>query len=240
MMDQHALVTGADRGLGLALSAGLLERGWQVFAGQYMPDWPELEALAGKYPQALHILPLDVSSIDSAKAAAQVAAKKTRVIDLLINNAGVTSPKMAQPITEPQDYAEMHRLFDVNALGPLRVVEAFLPLTAQSARKRLCFVSSEAGSISRAERTTWYSYSMSKAALNMGIKILFNHLHPEGYTFRVYHPGWMRSYMSGKKNLEATLEPEEAASYAIPIFLGPREDEDRLVLVDYQGQEWSW
>ena len=74
----YALVTGADRGLGLALSAGLLERGWQVFAGQYMPDWPELEALAGKYPRALHILPLDVSSIDSAKAAAQAAAEVSR------------------------------------------------------------------------------------------------------------------------------------------------------------------
>jgi NAD(P)-dependent dehydrogenase (short-subunit alcohol dehydrogenase family) len=239
-MDQFALVTGADRGLGLALSAGLLARGWQVFAGQYMPAWPELGALAVKYPQALHILPLDVSSIDSAKAAAQAAAKQADAIDLLINNAGVTSPKMTQPITEPQDYAEMHRLFDVNALGPLRVVEAFLPLTAKSALKRLCFVSSEAGSISRAERTAWYSYCMSKAALNMGIKILFNHLRPEGYTFRVYHPGWVRSYMGGEKNLEATLEPEEAADYAIPIFLGPREDEDRLALVDYQGQEWPW
>ena len=239
-MDSYALVTGADRGLGLALSANLLEQGWQVFAGQNMPDWPELEALAGKYPRALHILPLDVSSIDSAKAAAQAAAKVSDHIDLLINNAGVSSSKMAQPIPEPQDYAEMHRVFDVNALGPLRVVEAFLPLTAGSAIKRLCFVSSEAGSISRAERTSWYSYCMSKAALNMGIKILFNHLHPEGYTIRVYHPGWMRSYMGGKKNLEATLEPEEAAAFAIPIFLGPREDEDRLVLVDYQGQEWPW
>ena len=239
-MTQFALVTGADRGLGLALSANLLERGWQVFAGQYMPDWPELNTLAGKCPQALHILPLDVSSIDSAKAAARAAAKKTQVIDLLINNAGVTSPKMTQPITEPQDYAEMHRLFDVNALGPLRVVEAFLPLTRNSELKRLCFVSSEAGSIGRAERTSWYSYCMSKAALNMGIKILFNQLHPEGYTFRVHHPGWVRSYMSGKKSLEATLEPEEAAAYAIPIFLGPRQDEDRLALVDYQGQEWPW
>jgi NAD(P)-dependent dehydrogenase (short-subunit alcohol dehydrogenase family) len=239
-MDRYALVTGADRGLGLALSASLLEMGWQVLAGQYMPDWPELNLLAGKFPHSLHILPLDVCSINSAQAASQAAAKVSDHIDLLINNAGVSSPKMAQPISEPQNYAEMHRLFDVNSLGPLRVVEAFLPLTKGSTLKRLCFVSSEAGSISRAERTAWYSYCMSKAALNMGIKILFNHLRPEGYTFRVYHPGWMRSYMSGKKNLEATLEPEEAAGYAIPIFLEPREDEDRLVLVDYQGQEWPW
>ncbi len=239
-MAQFALVTGADRGLGLALTAALLEKGWQVFAGQYMPDWPELGALAKKYPQTLHLLPMDVSSIDSVKSAAQLAAKQTPVIDLLINNAGVTSPKMSLPITEPQDYPEMQRVFDVNSLGPLRVVEAFLPLTTGSTLKRLCFVSSEAGSISRAERASWYSYCMSKAALNMGIKILFNHLHPEGYTFRAYHPGWIRSYMGGKKNLEATLEPEEAAAYALPFFLGPRQDENRLALFDYEGHEWPW
>jgi NAD(P)-dependent dehydrogenase (short-subunit alcohol dehydrogenase family) len=239
-MEQYAFVTGADRGLGLALCADLLEQGWRVLAGQYMPDWPELSALAGKFPQALHILPLDVSSTDSVQSAAQAAEKWTDRIDLLINNAGVTSPSKMRPINEPQDYAEMHRVYDVNSLGPLRVVQAFLPLTAHSTLKRLCFVSSEAGSISRSTRTAWYSYCMSKAALNMAIQILFNHLHPEGYTFRVYHPGWMRSYMSGKKNLEATLEPEQAAAYAIPIFLGPRQDEDRLALVDYQGKEWPW
>lgn len=81
---------------------------------------------------------------------------------------------------------------------------------------------------------------MSKAALNMAIKNLFNHLRPQGYTLRVYHPGWVRSYMSGQKNNEADLEPEDAAAYAIPFFVNPREDEDRLVLVDYQGNEWPW
>jgi NAD(P)-dependent dehydrogenase (short-subunit alcohol dehydrogenase family) len=81
---------------------------------------------------------------------------------------------------------------------------------------------------------------MSKAALNMAVKTLSNHLRPEGFTFRVYEPGWVRSYMSGVKNMEATLEPEEAARHALPIFLRPGEDEGRLVLVDYQGREWPW
>ena len=239
-MDQFALVTGADRGLGLALSAGLLEQGWHVLAGQYLSEWPEQGALAAKYPQMLHILPLDVASTESTQSAARAAAALTEHIDLLINNAGVTSPSNRRAISEPQDYAEMQRLMNVNSLGPLRVVEAFLPLVERSALKRLCFVSSEAGSISRAKRTAGYGYCMSKAALNMAIKILFNDLHPKGYTFRVYHPGWMRSYMGGTKSLEATLEPEQAAAYALPIFLGKREDEDRLALVDYQGQEWPW
>jgi NAD(P)-dependent dehydrogenase (short-subunit alcohol dehydrogenase family) len=113
-------------------------------------------------------------------------------------------------------------------------------LTDRGSLKRLCFVSSEAGSIARAKRTAWFGYVMSKAALNMEARILFNALHPEGYTFRVYHPGWIRSYMGGTKATEGTFEPEEAAARAIPIFLGPREDEDRLVMVDFEGNEWPW
>ncbi len=233
-------VTGADRGLGFGLTAGLLEQGWRVFAGQYMPDWPDLGILAKLYPGALHIIPLDVASVESTRAAAQAVAAQTPHLDMLINNAGVASPTSRRSIREAQDYDEMHRLFDVNALGALRVVEAFLPLLDRGTFKRLCFVSSEAGSITRSYRDAWFGYCMSKAALNMAIKNLFNHLRPDGYTFRVYHPGWVRSYMGGQKNNEADLEPEEAAAYAIPIFVNARNDEERLALVDYQGNEWPW
>ncbi|MCS7060198.1 MAG: SDR family NAD(P)-dependent oxidoreductase [Anaerolineae bacterium] len=242
-MNQNiALITGADRGLGLALCAGLLEKGWRVFAGQYMPEWPELGRLAARQPDLLHLVALDVSSVDSVSAAARSLAATTDHVDLLINNAGVISPAMYRTIREPQDYAEMHRLFDVNALGALRVVEAFLPLTDRSAMKRLCFVSSEAGSITRSHREAWFGYCMSKAALNMAVSILFNHLRPQGYTFRVYHPGWMRTYMSGQKSAEADMEPEEAAEYALAYFLRdlPAEQENRLVMRDWQGNEWPW
>ena len=239
-MKSIAFVTGADRGLGFGLVAGLLERGWRVFAGQYMPDWPELAKLADRYPDALNLIPLDVGSSKSVQAAAQAVAAQTDHIDLLLNNAGVATRTSRRDIREAQDYDEMHRLYNVNSLGPLRMVEAFLPLLDGSALKRLCFVSSEAGSIERSKRTSWFGYCMSKAALNMAVKNLFNRLRPEGYTFRLYHPGWVRSYMGGQKNDRADLEPEEAAAYAIPIFLADRDDEDRLFLVDYQGQEWAW
>jgi len=239
-MDQIALVTGADRGLGYGLTAGLLDQGWTVLAGQYMPDWPDLAALAANYPEQVHIVPLDVASIESAREAARLAAALVDHVDVVINNAGVSSRAMHAPISEPQDYGEIHRLFDVNALGPLRVVEAFLPLVEAGELRRLCFVSSEAGSINRARRTAWYGYCMSKAALNMGVRIMFNDLRPKGYTFRLYHPGWVRSYMGGTKNTQADLEPEEAAAYALPFFLRPRADEDRLVLMDYLGQEWPF
>ena len=248
-MEGTALVTGADRGLGLAITALLLNKGWRVFAGQYMPAWPDLASLSAQYPGQLSLVSLDVASEDSVRVAAHIASGQTSQIDVMINNAGVTSPTMYRTIREEQNYAEMQRIYNINALGALRVVEAFLPLVERSAMKRLCFVSSEAGSIARAERESWFGYCMSKAALNMAVKILFNNLRPLGYTFRVYHPGWVRSYMSGKKNEEADLEPEAAAAPAVAYFLGSGRidmpqpvliDEDVLVMRDYLGNDWSW
>src|SRR5512141_2076949 len=143
-MQQTVLVTGADRGLGLSLCEGFIQRGWTVFAGQYMPEWPDLSALQSQYPLALHLLPLDVQSIESARSAAQTLSAYTNSLDMLINNAGIITPSQAA-ISEQQDYAEIHRLYDLNALGSLRTVEAFLALLQRGTRKRLCFVSSEAG-----------------------------------------------------------------------------------------------
>ena len=239
-MESIALVTGADRGLGSALVTGLLERGWSVFAGQHRPEWPELGNLAERFPNTLQIIPLEVTSLESVQAAALSVSRVRDRLDLLVNNAGVGSPTSPRSIHEPQDYDEMHRMYDVNALGPLRMVEAFLPLTDRSTLKRLCFVSSEAGSISRSMRTDTYGYCMSKAALNMAARIMFNDLQPKGYTFRVYHPGWIRSYFSGTKSMEADLEPEEAALPALDYFIETRADEDQLVMRDWLGRDWPW
>jgi NAD(P)-dependent dehydrogenase (short-subunit alcohol dehydrogenase family) len=239
-MKKSVFVTGADRGLGFTLCAGLLTRGWQVFAGQYMPDWPELEGLAKAYRKRLYIIPLDVCSEHSAAEAARRVAQQTDRLDMLINNAGVNTRSKQTSIRKPQNYADIHRVYDINAVGPIRVVAAFLPLLERGEFKRICFVSSEAGSITMAQRKSWFGYCMSKAALNMAVKILFNDLRPSEYTFRVYHPGYLKSYISGEKNLEATLELDEAAEMAIPIFLSRRADEDRLVMQDYEGQEWPW
>jgi len=244
-----AFVTGADRGLGFALTERMLENGWHVFAGRYMPDWPDLDQLSAQHPEKLIIVPLDVASIDSARRAAEQVAARTDCLGLLINSAGVSSPTNRRGITETQDYDDMHRIYDVNTLGPLRMVEVMLPLLKKSALKRLCFVSSEAGSIGASTRTSWFGYCASKAALNMIVKNLFNKLRPEGYTFRLYHPGWMRTYMSGIKNPNADMEPEKAARYALRYFVGedltnPMTpsgwDEDRLQLRDWRGEEWPF
>ena len=237
---QIAFVTGADRGLGLGIARELLSQGWRVYAGRFMERWHEFDALAYRYPEALTALPLDVSSTESARAAAEAVAAREERVDLLVNNAGVIFPSVDDDIRIQQNYADMHRMFDVNALGPLRVIEAFLPLVQRSKLRRLCIVSSEAGSVEASTRGAWFGYCMSKTAVNMAVKNLFNDLRPQGFSFRLYHPGWVRSYMSGEKNTEAKLEPEEAGRFAVTHFLGGVDDEDRLRLVDYEGKEWPW
>ncbi len=237
-----AVVTGADRGLGLALTAALLERGWRVFAGRFLPTWPALDELLTHHGQRLCIIPLDVTSTDSAAAAAASVAEQVDHVDLLISNAGANSASRTRNVRDGLDYDEMHRLYDINALGGLRAVEAFLPLLERGSARRLCFVSSEAGSITRARRDAWHCYCMSKAALNMGVRLLHNHLRPDGFCFRVYHPGWMRSWIGGT-DLRAEsggMEPEAAAVPALTHFLGDVPDEDELTMHDWKGDVWPW
>jgi NAD(P)-dependent dehydrogenase (short-subunit alcohol dehydrogenase family) len=236
-MKKIAVVTGADRGLGYALCERLLVEGWQVFAGQFMADWTELNRLSEQYSDSLQIVPLDVASLESVKDAAKIVAENSDHVDILINNAAIYGRD--GDIREVMDFSATQGVFEVNSLGPIRTVECFLPLM-DTGMKRLCFVSSEAGSISANLRQKEFGYCMSKAALNMGIKIMYNHLRPEGYSFRVYHPGWVRSYMSGKKSTIAELEPEESAAAAIPLFTGDNYCEDRLVMVDNRGEEWPF
>ena len=237
-MANVALVTGADRGLGFGLTKALLERDWTVLAGRFL-DWPELNLLESAHHGRLKILHLDVSSDESVRAAARSAATEVSQVDLLICNAAVQMSSHVDSVRDDLNFDHMRKEIDVNALGALRVTKEFLPLLEPSPMKRICFVSSEAGSIGESQRTGWFGYCMSKAALNMAVKNLHNDLVPRGYGIRLYHPGWMRTYMSGEKNLEAHYEPEEAAQFALSHFLS-EETGPELRLVDWQGREMSW
>ena len=74
----------------------------------------------------------------------------------------------------------------------------------------------------------------------MGVQIWFHCLRPKGYTFRLYHPGYLRTYMLGEKNLKADLEPEEGARLALGYFLFDLPDEDTLTLHSFDGREYPW
>lgn len=241
MEDLTAFVTGADHGLGYALTEALLDRGWQVVAGRYAPQESRLAALAAAHSGRLALVDVDVGDLCSVRKAAEAALSRRPVIDMLINNAATLgNDGLERRISDGLPYDTIAETISVNALGPFRVVESLLPGIERSQMRRLCFVSSEAGCIARSHRSSWYGYSMSKCALNMGVSILFNDLRPEGYTFRLYHPGWMRTFMKGVEDLNADLSPAEAADAALACFLDTEVDEDRLVMRDHTGAEWPW
>lgn len=224
-------VTGADRGIGFALAKKFVQEGYRVLCGQFIPEWNELAGLKEAYPEQLHLLPLDVGDTASVQKACDISRDITEKIDILINCAGIA----ANEDNGDTVFATMN----INAVGALRVTELFLPMM-QSGMKRICFVSSEAGSIAQAHRTDNFAYCMSKSALNMAVRLMFRQLRPQGYTFRLYHPGWVKSYMMGKLSEQGVYTADETAIPAFQAFSGHCDYEDVLMMTDVKSELWAF
>ena len=194
-----ALITGANRGLGLEFARQYLAEGWRVYAACRDPESAsELRRLADGSDHKLHIITLDVTESTSVKAAA--AELEGRAIDVLINNAGVGGPR-GQGIGNI-DYESWSRVLEVNTLGPMRVAEAFVNNVAQSQRKLIVTITSGMGSIADNTSGGAFAYRSSKAAVNMVMRSLAIDLAPRGITCVVINPGWVRTDMGGP---QATL-----------------------------------
>jgi hypothetical protein len=82
---------------------------------------------------------------------------------------------------------------------------------------------------------------MSKSSLNMAVRLMHNQLHPQGYSFRLYHPGWMkRVNTDGTRNDEAMYDPDFIAKHAAVYFESALRDEQRLVMYDFNSREWPF
>jgi NAD(P)-dependent dehydrogenase (short-subunit alcohol dehydrogenase family) len=168
-----ALITGSDRGIGLALTREFAGRGWQVIATCRDPaKATELADFAKDHP-AVSIEKLDVT--DNAAIDVLAARLKGRPIDALVNNAGVAGSMEGQALArlEPEEF---DRVLRVNSYAPLRVSAAFLDLVAGSKQRKIIGISSGYGSVASIEKLDalayprLYYYAMSKTALNMGLR----------------------------------------------------------------------
>lgn len=225
------VITGADRGIGYCLTEEYLKAGHKVYAGQFMPEWPWLSELGHRYEGRLTLLPLDVSKKESIEAAYALVASREEAVDQLINVAGILGNGPLEDVLRP--------VLMTNAIGPVIMTEVFLPLL-EKGQKRLCYFSSEAGVNTLAHRTDGFAYCISKTSLNMGLRLLFNRLRPLGYTFRVYHPGWVKTYMAGTKAEAGVFDPEESARAAFSQFTEDRACEDVLLMTDIRGEAWPF
>lgn len=182
------IVTGANRGLGLEFVRQLHARGDDVIATARDPETAtELCALGVRVEQ------LDVS--DPVSVAGFAALLEGEGVDVLLNNAGAM--ERAGDLGSI-DYDTLRRQFDVNTLGPLRMVEAVLPALRLRDRKLVATLTSKMGSVTDNTSGGSYAYRASKAALNMVNRSMSVDLGGEGFTCVVLHPGWVQTSMGGK------------------------------------------
>ncbi|WNS43966.1 SDR family oxidoreductase [Paenibacillus sp. MMS20-IR301] len=237
-----ALVTGADRGVGLSLVKGLLERGYSVFAGHYAGSGEELKLLEEASAERLRVLPLDISDADSVGKALEAVAAATDRLDILINNGAILGDMQAT-VEDELDFEEMDRVFRVNALGSLRMSNGLIGPVMASGSKMIVNISSEAGSIGSCWRNSWYAYCMSKAALNMQSQLIHNQISPQGGKVMVIHPGHVQTYMQGKLDVSGSLTPDESAGHILRLVderLAPDYTGEGLTLIDYEGRTLPW
>lgn len=229
-------VTGADSGLGFALCEEFLSRGYSVFAGKFFEKSPALEQLKEEWEEDLMLIPVNVGNQASVQAAAAQVGELTESLHLIVNVAGIASAGL--DIRNGVDTKGNWDMFQVNTLGPVYMVNAFLPLLEKGG-KRMAFVSSEAGSISVAHRKDMFGYCMSKAALNRAVRSYHTKLYPQGYKMFLYHPGWMKTLMMGEDH-QGPLLPSESAKVAAGYFLAEDVREDCLIIQDVEGGIWPF
>jgi len=202
----NALITGTNRGLGLALVKAALADGWHVFATARRPDEAQdLRACANE--DRLTILPLDLSDFASIAALKETLGETP--IDVLLSNAAITGTGDAA--FGETDYDLWSSLVKANAMAPMKLAETFADNVAASARKTMFFISSRVG-----PRPTFgfVAYRSAKSALSQVVLQIALALKDRGIVASCAHPGWV----AGKAVKGGAMTPDESAAMLWPLI----------------------
>lgn len=206
-----ALVTGANKGLGYTAVRRLAEQGWSVLLGSRDLERGEAAAatFGGLDVQAVQV---DVTSEASVRAAATLVDARYGRLDVLVNNAGITGPRV--PALEV-GADEMREAYETNVFGPVRMMRAFLPILRRSAAPRVVMVSSGMGSLAITadpERVEsgfiGLPYPSSKTALNM-ITSQYAKALPE-FRINAADPGYTATDLNGHSGFQSVVEGTDA------------------------------
>ncbi|MDC0721217.1 SDR family NAD(P)-dependent oxidoreductase [Nannocystis bainbridge] len=211
---KHAVVTGANKGIGLAVARQLAGLGYTTWLGSRA----EARGRAAVAELAGHgdvrWLPLDVTDDANVAAAAALVGAATGRLDLLINNAAIGIKDGEGPPTLIR-LEVLRATYEVNLFGPLRVTRAFLPLLRAAPAAQIVMVGSGLGSLalqsdpaSGLSRWPVFGYNSSKTALNALTVALANELRPEGIAVRVVNPGFIATDLNDHSG---TGTPDEGA-----------------------------
>ncbi|MEH6783083.1 MAG: SDR family oxidoreductase [Alcanivorax jadensis] len=197
-MAKTIVITGANRGIGLALAEHWKARGDRVLAVCR-------QASTALVDSGVEIIDgVDVSTADGVSNLSSALGDTS--VDILYNNAGI----MLSETVDEMDFEQMLQQFKVNTLGPLRVTMALLNNLHQGSKVGL--MTSRMGSIADNTSGKKYGYRISKAGLNAAGKSLALDLHDRGIAVAILHPGWVQTDMTGNSG---NLTVDEAASNLI-------------------------
>ena len=229
-----ALVTGANRGLGLETSRQLLAKGLTVvMAGR---DVDALDrARSGLDVKALAravVVPMDVVDAKSIAAAHAIVREQVGAVDVLVNNAAVLLFENEDVLSiPPSGYRDT---FATNVFGVIEVCRAFVPNMAQRGYGRIVNVSSGAGQL--ATMSTYApAYSMSKAALNAFTRILASTYRGSGILANAVDPGWVRTDMGGPS---APRSPQQGADTIVWLATLPDDGPTGGFFHDRSATDW--
>jgi NAD(P)-dependent dehydrogenase (short-subunit alcohol dehydrogenase family) len=219
---QTIVISGANRGIGLALTRQFLQAGHHVIAGCRQPD-KAAELLAS--PGSLELAQLDVGDAESVRLFCQQLG--TRAVDVLVNNAGVMGGEH-QGIHD-MDYVSWLHTFEINTLAPFRLATALLPNLKRSERPRVATISSQMGAFGLEMGTGRYAYRTSKAAVSKAMQVLAQELAADNIIVCPLHPGWVRTDMGGPA---AEISAEASAAGLFKLI-------DNLTMAQ-SGRFWTW
>lgn len=190
----NIVITGANRGIGLALTRLYRDRGDKVVAICRQPS-EELEALGVRVESGIELT--DGNSL------AELAGRLSDLsINVLINNAGVMRPTSFEDIENQLDAFRLQ--FEVNSLAPLRVTRALLGQLGEGSK--VVIITSRMGSIADNDSGGHYGYRMSKTAVNMGGVSMALELADRGIAVGLMHPGYVKTDMTGNTGHVDTAE----------------------------------
>ena len=225
------LITGANRGIGLALVKAYASRRDRVFACiRRTSNRTELDAFAASQPKWVEVIEMDVS--DPGEIGRVRRKLEAEPIDVLINNAGIGGPER-QTATD-MDYEGLAEALAINSIAPLMIANAFLS-NVKAAKGKIITLSSQMGSMQSASSDS-LAYRVSKAAVNRLMRGLAADLKPQGIPVLIVHPGWVKTEMGGDG---AQLNPEESAAQLLKLI-------DKLDVAStgrflaWNGRELAW
>ncbi len=240
---QRIFITGANRGIGLDLVQRYSDLpDMQIFAACRQPaQATHLQAIAAQQPERVQIIQLDVTDAAQLAAAVESVREQADGLDLLINNAGVLPGGVDNRARDIAFFGEldpqaMLNVFAVNSISPVMVTQAFADLLRAGHQSRVVNVSSDAGSITRRERGCDYTYSASKAALNMLTRCLAGDLREAGVIVVAMHPGFIQTEMGGHR-ATYTLDQTMPAFMQVIDRLTPA---DSGTFLNWDGQPVPW